>query len=101
MKMENGKIEGDFTIDEDFELKGMITGNVKIINNSSAIIHGQISGDLIVNQGTSVLLHGQVLRNASNNGGLLEVYGMISGQLFDNAGETKIHPGASINGENI
>lgn len=89
------KIEGDFRIETDVILRGMITGDVVVSKDCTLILHGMILKDLILEEGSIVKLHGMVNQNVYNKGGTLQVYGMIMGVLKDE-GKTFVDPNAKI-----
>ncbi len=89
------KIEGDFRIETDVILRGMVTGDVIVSKDCKLVLHGMIVKDLILEEGSLVELHGMVNQNVYNKGGTLKVYGMIRGILKDE-GETYVDPNAKI-----
>jgi len=96
MTIEHGKIEGDFTVHGEFMLHGMITGSATVETGAKLALHGMVCGDLIIENGAQVDLHGMVCRDVWNNGGTLEVRGMIIGTLHEHAGQTTVADNASI-----
>lgn len=90
------KIENDVTIKEDTVLKGMIVGNVNVIEYTEFHLRGTVVGNLNINENTLVILRGTVNGDVVNNGGKLEIYGMINGRLFKESGETFIDEKAVI-----
>ena len=96
MKETNEKINGDFPINEDLVMFGMITGNANVLRGVTFILHGMVCKDLIIEANGIVEIHGMVNGDVINNGGKLSVYGMIIGSLIKNGGETLIDPNAVI-----
>jgi len=90
------KIEGDVIIEEDTTLEGMIVGNVTVTGAAEFVLRGMVRGTVTVLENSVVYLHGTVNGDVINNGGSLEVYGMIKGRLFRERGETFIDDNAMI-----
>ncbi len=96
MKVIRNKVEGNTTINEDTQLHGMIVGSTTVSRNCVFQLHGMIVGDLVVEDNSIVYLHGMVNGNVINNGGHLEVFGMVNGKVFREKGETIIDSNATI-----
>ena len=77
MRIEEGKIEGDITVDGDFVLNGMVTGNITVVSGGKLELNGTCGGDLTLEEGTTVYLRGKVAGDIHNNGGNLEIDGVI------------------------
>ena len=81
MTVEHGKIEGDVLIDSDLTLRGMVTGNITVVNGGFLALHGMCCRNLVVERGGQVYLYGTVSGDVLNRGGHLEVYGTVSGYI--------------------
>ncbi len=93
---EHGKIDNDVTLDGDFILHGMITGDVTIGNKSTFILHGMCCKSLIIEQDSRAYIHGTISGNIINNGNL-EVYGTVIGNIHTSkTGNTFISPQAKV-----
>ena len=98
MRTEHGKIEGNQTVKDELKLHGMIVGNAEVLAGGTLYLHGMIMGDLVVEVGGNVILHGMVLGNVTNNGGTMEIYGMICKRLIRMSGSTQVDENAKIIG---
>lgn len=98
MKKTHGKLEGDLTVSEDFELHGTASGNAVVKSGATLQLHGTVGGDLHVEPGAIVGLHGTVNGDAVNDGGILRVFGTIHGTLIQNSGDTAVDDRAVIDG---
>ena len=96
MREIEGKVEGNVTIDEDTILKGIITGNVTVTRDAEFALRGIVNGNITIFESSAVYLRGVVNGDVINNGGSLEVYGIINGRLFRERGETFIDDDAII-----
>lgn len=85
MKTEHGKIEGDYEVTDEFDLHGMITGNVTILKHGKLILHGTISKNLTIMKDGSAQIYGTVIGDVNNQGGHLEIdpTAEINGDIFD------------------
>lgn len=94
---EHGKIENDVYLNYDLTLHGMITGDVIVGKGSNFVLHGTCCKNLVLEQGSSVRLNGMVCGNVNNNGGFLEVYGLVNGSIQTSEhGKTFIDPKATV-----
>ncbi|HXQ25600.1 MAG TPA: hypothetical protein VN822_04255 [Candidatus Acidoferrales bacterium] len=76
----------------------MITGSATVVKGAAFELGGMICRDLVVEEGAVVHLHGMVLGNVTNNGGQLEIFGMIRGRLLKRSGTTHVDAKAVIAG---
>lgn len=63
MNTENGKIEGNINITEDFQLNGVVTGSASVINGAYFKLNGVVSKVLTIAAGSSVDVNGVVKGN--------------------------------------
>jgi cytoskeletal protein CcmA (bactofilin family) len=98
MKEIYDEIEGDVLLNEDTKLHGMFVGMTTVSSGVTLILHGTVTKDLIVEEDSKVMLHGMVIGDVVNNGGHLEVFGMITGKLIRNRGKSIVDPKAVIEG---
>jgi hypothetical protein len=92
-------IKGSLKIANELTLNGMVTDDVTVQAGGHLVVHGMCCRDLVLERGSRVELHGMVVGNVVNCGGVLAVYGMINGSLFEEAGETLISPAAKVLGQ--
>lgn len=91
-----GKHNQDFSFDYSVVIKGQANGNVAVVDGGILIIRGQLNGNLTIHEESEVVIHGQINGDVINNGGNLEVFGMINGRLFRERGNTFIDENAFI-----
>lgn len=92
------KIDGDVVLEEDTILRGMIAGSVTVPKDTVLHLHGTVTGSVFLQEGSAVFLHGTVAHDVVNDGGHLEIDGIVQGQVVRARGETLIHPVAMIEG---
>jgi len=64
------------------EIFGLVTGNLKIEQGSKAKLEGIVSGNVIVEHSARFVVGGMVRGSIKNFGGLVEVHGMILGDVM-------------------
>lgn len=97
MKIENGKIEGDFVVSDQFTLNGMITGTTTVAPGATFQLHGMCCGDLVVSGGATAVLFGIVVGNLVNKG-VVELRGVIQGNVFSKGAHFQRSPSSVVNG---
>ena len=100
MRSENRKIEGNFNLEYDLELHGMVTGTITVLPGITLYLHGVCEKNLIVEDDATVYVHGTVGGNLENHGGLVKVFGTVIGHIIDFSGSTIIDKNAIINNKN-
>lgn len=79
MRMLNGVVLGPRPIETDSDLKGMIIGMATVRSGVHLLVKGIVTGDLVLEPGSSARIEGQVIGIVRNNGGRLDVDGVIGG----------------------
>ena len=76
-------IEGDFNVEENTTLVGIITGNVTVRNNSQLTVNGTIVGNMELENGTSANINGLINGNVHipDNALLMLDGGKIDGEI--------------------
>jgi hypothetical protein len=69
MIQEHGKVEGNLTIDREYVLYGMCTGNIRVAADGHLTLFGMCTGNVLVEPGGQLRLHGMVTGNVVNDGG--------------------------------
>lgn len=77
MERVQGKIEGPFFVDRDLAVHGMITEHATVRAGFALALHGMVTGDLVVEAGARATIHGMVNGAVINNGGHVEIFGMV------------------------
>lgn len=76
----------------------MVIGDVHVAAGGRLVLHGQVTGSLSVGVGGSAVVYGMVAGSVVNEGGDVEVLGMI-GSLIEQAGTTRVGAAAVITGQ--
>ena len=85
-----------FAVDTSFS--GMVTGDARVLSDRLVEMHGMITGDLYIEPGASVTIHGMVNGAVINDGGFVEILGMVGRVVDLGAIQSTIHPGAVVHG---
>ena len=93
MHIENGQIDGDIEVTQDFQLNGVVNGNVSVISGATFILNGIVMKDINITATSSCNLNGTVMGNVVNNGGTVNIEGVVNGIII---GSTNISPNAVI-----
>lgn len=96
MQYENRKIDGDLNLSSDLELHGMVTGNIKVLPGATLFLHGICGENLIVENKATAHVHGTVGGNVENRGGVVEIFGTVTGHVLELSGTTFIDKNAMI-----
>ena len=93
MSIETGKIEGDFTVESNFQLDGIITGSVTVKSGLHFQLNGVVNKDIFIENGASAQINGVVSGSITNAGGTLIINGIVNGAV---SGQAEIHPNAIV-----
>lgn len=99
MRVETGRLQGDLVLDEDTEIRGMVTGHVRVCAGATLVLNGTIGGCLVVVPGATAHINGVVGHHIYNAGGTVEIRGVVQRHLDTEAGETKVFAGSIIGGK--
>jgi len=91
-------IEGDTWLEQDVELHGIILGSVIVPAGRLFHVCGAVSGSVHLEARARVFLYGYVGGDVVNNGGCLELYGVVNGRVIRQAGTTRIDRQALVYG---
>ena len=92
------KINGDYQIEQDTILRGMVTKDLTIVSGIHLDLHGMVSGNLIANSGSSVNIYGTVVGTVVNEGADITIYGTVGSIYSTKEGaQTQVASGAVVN----
>lgn len=97
--MNNNKIDSNYTVTENFDFSGIITGTVTVKSGVRFINHGMLCEDVIVEQDAYFGNYGTVIGSIKGNGHF-ELWGKIDGTVSPTL-DAQIHKGSYINGKRI
>lgn len=102
MPVERGKIEGAVELSDELQLDGMVAGDVTVLDGGHLILRGTCCKNLLIRPGGTVDLYGTVSGDVTNQGGFLEVHGIIRGKLNTiDGGDTYVDVNAQVNGGRV
>lgn len=71
------QIDGNYQIEQDTILSGMVTKDLTIASGIHLDLRGMVVGNLIVKTGSSVNIHGMVVGMVINEGAEITIYGIV------------------------
>lgn len=86
-------IEGDVTVDDIFKLAGMIVGNVTVEEGAHFTLYGTVTNNILIKKGGECNIFGTVAGNVINEGGIVNVSGVVRGCV---TGNVEIAPNARV-----
>ena len=99
MRLDLGKIRGNLRIAEELPISGQVTGSVVVAAGGKLKLDGKIRGDLTLEPDSYAELRGMVKGNVINQGGTLDVSGMVVGDVRHESGVSVVHRTAVVHGE--
>lgn len=96
MEIISNVIKQDMQIDTDVIITGIVTGNIVIERGGLLILTGMGNGRITVNQSGKCEVHGMFNGIIENNGGILNIFGVVNGSIIENSGNTIIDTNAVI-----
>lgn len=94
MKVIDDVYHGSLILDSDVTVSGILEGSLTVTEGKTALITGIVSGNIVVMSGGRAVVEGIVSAAAINDGGYLEVAGIVQHGVQTKSGETVILPGA-------
>jgi hypothetical protein len=92
MKVVWEKVEEDLVITEDTLFLGIAVGSARVAKGTTLEMQGIILGDVILDPGSRVLMDGIVYGDVVNDGGRLECFGIVHGEIRSDPGACVLHP---------
>lgn len=96
MRNEYGKVNGPLAVESDLVMYGMIIEGATVRSGATLTLHGMITGDLIVELGAAAIIYGMVNGTVINNGGRVEILGMVDSVASGPGASTVVHSGAVV-----
>lgn len=90
-------IQESIIVDDEEVLVGRTTDTIVVTNGGKLTVLGLVTKDIIIEPGGMVYIYGVVMQNIINQGGDLEVYGIVAGYVYSSPeGDTYIDPDALV-----
>jgi hypothetical protein len=64
---------------------------VIVEQQARVVVRGMITGNVRLARGAFLALHGGIGGHVANAGGHLDVFGVVNGSVFEQAGTTRVH----------
>lgn len=81
------------------QMTGLVRGDLFVRDNSVCEVTGMVSGNLLAERTGRAILKGMVTKSAKATGGDIEIYGMVVGDVINEAGRVYIDKGALVKGK--
>jgi hypothetical protein len=91
-------VKRDIIADEDVVISGILEGDVYVNKNVNVQINGIVNGNLKITSVSSIKISGTLNGDIINDGGIIEVFGVMNGKIDSENGQCFIHPDAMISG---
>lgn len=96
MRKEFGQLEGDVRITDHLALYGMCMGDIVVEAGGELHLYGMSAGNIEVSAEGVLCIYGMCTGDVMNNGGRVEISGMVVGNVEKNSGTTTILPTARV-----
>ena len=96
MRSIDGEISGPTIVRQDTRLNGSVRGDVTVPPGVHLELNGTIRGNLLACKGSRTVIHGVVLGRIFDEGGQVEVYGLVGRQRASDARDAYLHPTAIL-----
>jgi len=90
-------IDSPLRIEDTQTFSGLTSSNITVARCGHLTLTGMCGADLVV-YGTAIIA-GMVARNVIIEGGTVELRGMVSGTVYNNAGNFQMAPTAMVRGQ--
>ena len=95
MRELEGVHTGDERVDDILIVRGTVTGNLRVVLHGVLRVLGTVNGTITLEPGGKARVDGTLNGDALNAGGELAVFGMVSGNVHTESGQTYIDPDAA------
>ncbi|MBI2543089.1 MAG: hypothetical protein HYW24_02805 [Candidatus Aenigmarchaeota archaeon] len=89
-------IEGDYVVQETLYLSGILTGNVEVKQNGVFYLSGILNGNVDVDPQGTLYISGVMTGDITNDGGLVNITGIVVGNVITKSGDTFIDSSAIV-----
>ena len=98
MRREFRPINGPVIVNDELELWGLAVGSCQVGAGGTLVLNGTVTGDLLVEDGGAVELYGLVVGTVRNRGGVIKVMGSVGGDIITERGMTTVESRAMVVG---
>src|SRR5690606_13677957 len=87
---------GTLVVDEPYEIRGIIVGDIVVKAGGSLSHYGMCTKSVTIEEGGEATIHGMVNGDIINVGGTLAIFGLILGTLFERGAKTTVSNAAKV-----
>jgi hypothetical protein len=92
---EDGVLPSGYRVEQDLHLNGVIQGPATVVRGAFLQLDGTVAGDLTVEADALARINGVVGGDVLNRGDV-EIYGVVSGRVFDDGGRSFVDENAVV-----
>jgi hypothetical protein len=96
MRTESGTVKLRLVVEDDLTLNGMAVKGVTVESGALLILNGTVVGDLLVQRDAKAEVNGTVHGELVNQGGTVNLRGVVHGRVNTISGETNIDQNAVV-----
>ncbi|HAY3897755.1 TPA: hypothetical protein JRS25_003698 [Escherichia coli] len=82
-------------------IHGINNGRIKLMDESTLFLHGIVNENIYLFDNSTATIRGTVNKNIIVNSGVVDIYGVIKGEISKNGGKVIIHKDSIIKGEKV
>jgi cytoskeletal protein CcmA (bactofilin family) len=96
MRTINTDVQGPTILRQDTRLNGVVTGDVTVPAGVRLELNGTVKGNLLACPGSHSVINGAVLGHIFNEGGEVEIFGLVGVGRTADVERCYVHPTASV-----
>lgn len=96
MRTIDADVQGPTIVRQDTRLNGVVTGDVTVPPGVRLELNGTVRGNLLTCSGSRAVINGAVLGNLFNQGGEVEIFGLVGLARQVDLESCYVHPRASV-----
>ena len=96
MQTVNARLRGPRIVHQDTRLNGVVEGDLTVPPGVRLELNGTVKGNLLACAGSQTVITGVVLGRLFNEGGLVEIFGLVAALRKADAERSYVHPTAQI-----
>jgi hypothetical protein len=96
MRIERGTVKARLIVEDELTLDGMAVEGVTVQSGALLILNGTVVGDLVVQRDARADVNGTVHGDLVNEGGTVNLKGVVRGRVNTVSGKTNIDPKAVV-----
>jgi len=96
MRTIDAELHGPTIVRQDTRLNGVVNGDVTVPSGVRLELNGTVRGNLLTCPGSYAVIHGAVTGHLFNEGGEVEIFGLVGVARTVDVERSYVHPTASV-----